>query len=241
MRINKQEHKKIMLKILSDISTEPTLAINIGFKGGTACYFLYGLDRFSVDLDFDLLNKNKQKEVLEKIDIILSKYGKIKMEGAIFSRKVKYDNENNSFLKVDISDRLKENSLNKYEIQDITSSYPLKILSKMDIFAHKLIAIKERYDLKEKKKIANRDLYDLEFFFRNNWRFNEKIIKLRSGQNTIEYLQTLRSFIEKKVDNSKILDGLGSLVDDKKRIWVKNNLKKEVLKYLAIEIDSRKN
>lgn len=67
MIIKKEEHKRRMLKILADISANPKLAINLGFKGGTCCYFIHGLDRFSVDLDFDLLNIAKKEIGSEKI------------------------------------------------------------------------------------------------------------------------------------------------------------------------------
>lgn len=236
MIINKQQHKKIMLDILSDISSDPLLAINLGFKGGTCVYFLYNLDRFSVDLDFDLLDIEKKEAVLEKMDLILAKYGEVKRDGTM-RRKLKYSEES-VMLKIDISDRMEINALNTYEVRDIVSGVPLKILSQKDIFAHKLVAITDRYNNKINKIIANRDLYDVDFFFDNNWDFNEKIIELRSGKKAIVYLMDLKDLIEKKADEAKILDGIGALLDDRKRQWVKDNLKKEVIKKLAIQIES---
>ena len=237
MIINKQQHKKIMLDILSDISSDPLLSNNLGFKGGTCVYFLYGLDRFSVDLDFDLLDIEKKVQVLEKIDLILGKYGEVKKDGTL-RRKLKYSEES-VMLKVDISDRKEINTLNKYEVRDIVSGVPLKILSQADIFAHKLVAITDRYNNKTTNKIiTNRDLYDVNFFFDNKWTFNEKIIALRTGETAVEYLVDLKKLIEDRVDDKKILDGIGALVDDKKRLWVRRNLKQEVLKKLAIQIES---
>jgi len=49
-------------------------------------------------------------------------------------------------------------------------------------------------------------------------------------------LREARKFIEKCSNEANILDGIGELVDDEKREWVKKNLKNEVLKQLAIEI-----
>jgi len=50
---------------------------NLAFVGGTALRFLYGLRRFSEDLDFSLINKNGYKfdNFLEKITYELGKYG----------------------------------------------------------------------------------------------------------------------------------------------------------------------
>lgn len=237
MRINKEEHKKIMLKILSDISSDPVLSVNLGFKGGTCVYFLYGLDRFSVDFDFDLLDLEKKEIVLGKIDALLAKYGELKKDGA-WRRKLKYGEESVA-LKIDISDRADINKLNRYEVKDIVSGVPLKVLRREDIFAHKLAAVSDRYNNKMSNKIiANRDLYDIIFFFDNNWRFNKKIIELRSGKTSIDYLKYLKNLIEKKVNEKKILEGIGALLDEGKRRWAKDNLKKEIIKKIAIQMEA---
>ena len=68
----------MLLRILKDIFSDDSVAPFLGFKGGTAAYFFYGLDRFSVDLDFDLLDNAKEKHVFEQIKKILSVYGKLK-------------------------------------------------------------------------------------------------------------------------------------------------------------------
>lgn len=238
MRINKEQHQKIMLNILADISADPELSVNLGFKGGTCCYFLYGLDRFSVDLDFDLLNENKKDSVGEKIEKLLLKYGKAEKQNKALSYKLKYsDDLKVSGLKIDISDRIDLNKLNQYEILDVVSGVPLNVLKKEDIFAHKLAVLKDRFENKKiNKAVANRDLYDICFFFQKGWDFNIDIIKLRRGIAAKEYLKELKEFIEKNVNEKNVLNGIGALVDDRKRDWVKNNLKKEAIKQLAIQI-----
>jgi predicted nucleotidyltransferase component of viral defense system len=50
----------------------------LGFKGGTAAYLFYGLERFSTDLDFDLLSSDKEDFIFETINNILARYGTIK-------------------------------------------------------------------------------------------------------------------------------------------------------------------
>ena len=238
MKIDKTKHKELMLKILADIADEPVLAMNLGFKGGTACYFLYGLDRFSVDLDFDLLDVSKRDEVLGKIDSILKKYGIVKMGGNVFSRKLKYS-EDASSLKIDVSDRSENITISTYAVIDIVSGVPLKVMSKADMFAHKLVALKERYDDKSKyKQIANRDLFDIDFFFQNNWEYNPDVIHARTGKTEAEYLHELAEFVDAKVDNEKILEGLGSLVSASQRQWIVKNLKKNVVRSLAIRAEA---
>lgn len=241
MMINKEEHKRRMLKILADISAVPLLSVNLGFKGGTCCYFVYGLDRFSVDLDFDLLNSDKREAVLAELDKVLDKYGELKMEGNIFGRKIKYDDKS-AAVKIDISDRADINQLNTYMITDIVSGVSFKVLAKEDIFAHKLIALSERYNNKIKNKvIANRDLYDINYFFDLGWQYNKEIITLRSRMSCKQYFEEIKMFIKNMVNENNILEGLGALVDDKKRIWIRKNLKNEVIKKISIEIGAMEN
>jgi len=236
MNLNKEDHQRIMLNILADISAQSQLSVNLGFKGGTSCYFLYGLDRFSVDLDFDLLDTSKKEQVTAGITDILGKYGALYRGLKQMFWKIKYSEEG-SALKFDLSDRVDLNKLNQYEIKDIISGVPLNVLARDDMFAHKLVAISDRFTNKTKnKKIVNRDLYDINFFFNQGWKFNHAIIELRQKMPVKNYIKDLINLINKQVDEKNILDGLGALVDDKKRDWVKNNLKKEVLKQLAISI-----
>lgn len=49
MTLDTSIHKNIMLQIL-------------GFKGGTAAYIFYDLNRFSTDLDFDLTKRLGESE-----------------------------------------------------------------------------------------------------------------------------------------------------------------------------------
>ena len=75
---NKEKHDRIMFNILIDFARDITLSNILGFKGGTASYFFYGLDRASVDLDFDLLKEIDTALISKQITSILSKYGTVK-------------------------------------------------------------------------------------------------------------------------------------------------------------------
>ena len=55
MTLDIATHKTLLFQILKDIYLDTSISPYIGFKGGTAALMFYGLDRFSVDLDFDLL------------------------------------------------------------------------------------------------------------------------------------------------------------------------------------------
>ena len=73
-----------MLQILKEIYSDIELANYLGFKGGTALMFFYDLPRFSVDLDFNLLNPEKEELVYQKIRSILLKFGSIHADAQKF-------------------------------------------------------------------------------------------------------------------------------------------------------------
>lgn len=59
--VDLNKHKFFLLQILKDIYSDMEIASLLGFKGGTALMFFYDLPRFSVDLDFNLLDTGKEK------------------------------------------------------------------------------------------------------------------------------------------------------------------------------------
>lgn len=75
MTLNIATYKTILFQILKDIHSDTSISPFLGFKGGTAALMIYGLDRFSVDLDFDLLDDSKEYEVFERVISIIKKYG----------------------------------------------------------------------------------------------------------------------------------------------------------------------
>lgn len=73
--LNKSLHKEFMLRVLKTIYSEPELRTNLGFKGGTSALLFYDLPRFSVDLDFDLLDEGKKEIVFAKLKKVLEELG----------------------------------------------------------------------------------------------------------------------------------------------------------------------
>ena len=73
------KHRKEMLQILLAIYKQPWSKY-VAFKGGTMCYFLYNLDRFSTDLDFDILDPNQKDAIIAEIAHIVSSFGELKNE-----------------------------------------------------------------------------------------------------------------------------------------------------------------
>ena len=59
-------HKMQLYRLLTAIVDEEKIATPICFKGGTCAAMLGFLDRFSVDLDFDLLEKANNKDLRQR-------------------------------------------------------------------------------------------------------------------------------------------------------------------------------
>jgi len=224
--LNREKHQLIMGKILKDIYLDTTISSLLGFKGGTCAYFFYSLPRFSVDLDFDLLQTDEkvQKIVADKIRSILEAYGQIKDEKikrfTVFFLLSYGDADHN--IKIEINTRTTiPNIKDHYEIKEFLGIAMLAA-KKNYLFASKLMALSER------KETASRDIYDIYFFGKENWDINRSVLELRSGKKVTDYLSDCVNIVEGTKDN-QILAGLGELLNEKDKSWVKNNLKKEAV------------
>src|SRR3972149_9639949 len=132
-------HKTILFQILKDIYSDTTISPFLGFKGGTAALMFYKLDRFSVDLDFDLLDENKEDEVFEKVVKIVSKYGILKES---------YKKRFNLFCLLSYEDKA-QNIKVEINRRQFGSKYEMKtylgvsmwVMVPEDMFAHKLMAM----------------------------------------------------------------------------------------------------
>ncbi len=225
-------HKNTLIKILKDIYTDASLAPILGFKGGTAAYLFYGLNRFSVDLDFDLLDLKKEDFVFKKVKEILQKYGNLKEAykkryNLFYQLSFKEKPEGAQNIKVEINLR---DFGSKYEIKSYLG-ISMKVMVKEDMFAHKLVALYER----EGK--TSRDLYDVWFFLQHEWPINTEIIEKRTKMKFKDFLLECIKIVE-QIDEKRILAGLGELLDEKTKIWVKKNLKNELLFLLKLKAEN---
>lgn len=226
--ININRHKFFLVQILKDIYTDIELANYLGFKGGTALMFFYDLPRFSVDLDFNLVDVEKEDIVYRKVRKILLKYGTIFDEAKKFYGPMivldygMYERK----LKVEISKRLFED---RYEIKNFLG-INMKVMVTEDMFAHKLCALLDRNIL------ANRDIFDCWFFMQRQTPVNKDIVEFRMGKSLSEYLNNCIEHLESMSDNA-LLQGMGELTDDKMKKFVKTKMRYEVIRLLKFYKD----
>lgn len=216
--LDKKRHEQILKNILRDIYTTTDLEAKLIFKGGSCLYLFYGLDRFSVDLDFNLIIQDFDARIMTGI---ISKYLTIndQTDKHFTWLWIGSYEKGGQRVKVEVS---KRDYPDKYVNKDF---YGLTIptLSPDSMFAHKLCAITDR------KKLQNRDLYDAHFMFTKQFDINEEIIKIRTGKTLTEYFIYLIDFIEKNVNPANILGGLGELVNKQQKDHIKATLKKDLL------------
>ena len=232
MTLDITKHKNIMVKILKDIYTDNTLGPVLGLKGGTAALLFYGLDRFSVDLDFDLLDETKEDYVFKQIKKILENYGTIKEAQKkrfnlfyLLSYIEKTQGEQN--IKIEVNRRDFDS---KYEVVNYYGISML-VMAKEDMFAHKIVAMYERIGK------TGRDIFDVWYFLQNDWPINKQIVENRTKMSYKEFLSKNIKVLE-KFNNKDILAGIGELLDEKQKTWARANLKKDVLFLLKLRLES---
>ena len=224
--LNKEKHQLIMGKILRDIYSDISVSSLLGLKGGTATYFFYGLPRFSVDLDFDILSEDEddKKIVYNKILEIIKKYGIIKdsyiKKYTIFALLSYSDMDFN--IKIEINTRNQiENIKSKYELKKYLG-ISMMVAKKEYLFAGKISALTMR------TKTAMRDIYDINYFAKNNWDIDEEAVKSISNRDKKEQLLLCLEVIEKIKDN-EIMTGLGELVKEEEKEWIRKDLREETI------------
>lgn len=231
MALNASKHKSILLQILKDIYSDTSISPFLGFKGGSAAYMFYDLSRFSVDLDFDLLDETKEEHIFSRVEQIVKNYGKIKE-----ARKKRFNlffllsyEEKAQNIKVEINRRAFGS---QYELKTYLGISML-VMKKQDMFANKLMAMYERIGR------SNRDIYDVWFFLKNNWPINKELVEKRSGMTLKKLLQKCVSALE-NFEDRKILEGMGEVLDEKQKVWTKKNLKTDVLFLLKLALENEK-
>ena len=232
MTLDTSTHKTILFQILKDIYSNTIIAPFLGFKGGTAALMFYGLDRFSVDLDFDLLDESKEEYVFEKVITIVKKYGMLKES---------YKKRFNWFCLLSYEDKA-HNVKVEINRRQFGSKFKVKtylgvsmlVMVQEDMFAHKLMAMSERINK------TSRDIYDVWFFLQHRFPINKEIVEKRSGMSFNKLLKKCIGQLE-KMNNRNILDGVGELLTTSQKDWAKAKLREETIALLKLRLENEKN
>jgi predicted nucleotidyltransferase component of viral defense system len=121
-------------------------------------------------------------------------------------------------IKIDVSRKIWKS--NQYEIVNFYGT-DIRVQDKATIFANKLVALTERS--------TNRDIYDVWFFFKNMFPISEAVIRERTGKTTKELLKEVEQKLQKLEKHYNILDGLGEVLTEKQKYFVREKLITELI------------
>jgi len=214
-----QLHKQVLTKILLDIFK--TLDGKIAFKGGTCAFLFYDLPRISLDLDFDIL-ESLTKEDIDTLKVVLEKHGRIRnFQDKRFTTFFLLDYKPNTpNIKIEFNKRIWKN--NNYKLIWFLGM-EMKIADEPTIFTNKIVALTNR------KQTVARDLFDVYYCLQSGMSINKKLVKERTGKDLKTYLKFLTNFMKKNFTEKNILQGLGEVLGQKQKEWVRKELIKETI------------
>jgi len=171
-----------LLATLYEVSTNEFV-----FKGGTALQKVFGLDRFSEDLDFTYLSDKDPMEFIEKTTDKLEILGifaemnatKIERKNDSFTVRIKikgplYDGSEKSIQTITIELSLREEPIKTPIAKRIVPIYPdLRPYVVLCMDLDEMLAEKIRAIMTRGKP---RDVYDLWFMLKKNAKFNEEYV-----------------------------------------------------------------
>ncbi len=229
-------HKSYLHRLLMEIVDQPLLAQTLAFKGGTCAAMLGYLDRFSVDLDFDVINDADEAELRKLFRQVFDRSGfrvTLEFENVLlFQLRYPSSPGKRSALKVGASSiRI---AANQYEVQyfpEIDRLINSQTIETM--FANKLVAVSDRYA--QHQTIAGRDIYDIHHFFVQGYGYHGAVIRERTGLEPRQYFGELIAFIQKHVTQTIINEDLNSLLPSKQFQQVRKILIPETLSLLERE------
>ena len=227
MTLDIATHKTVLFQILKDLYSDMTLSPFLGFKGGTAALMFYGLDRFSVDLDFDLLDETQEEHVFERVISISKRHGTLKESHkkrfSLFCLLSYEDRARN--IKIEINRR---QFGSRYELKTYLGVSMLVMVPE-DMFAHKLMAMVERMGK------TSRDIYDVWFFLQHRFPINKQIVEQRAKTTFDQVIQTCIERLEAMSDRH-ILDGAGELLTTGQKNRARTSLRQETISLLKLRI-----
>ena len=213
---NNEEKRNVVKEVMQEITlcalSKAGFFDVAAFYGGTALRIFYGLDRFSEDLDFSLMTKNKDFDLstyVPSLKRIVQSFGlnvevEIKhktLDSAIQSAFLKgdtieqfllfYPNDlvtginKNEKVKIKFEIDTMPASLATYETKYrlLPMPYSIKLYDEASLFSGKIHAVICR---SWKSRVKGRDLYDYVFYLTRNTKFN--LDHLREKLNESHYI-----------------------------------------------------
>lgn len=194
-----------------------------GFYGGTCLRIFYGLQRFSEDMDFSLLQADEKFSLENYFEPITTEFKALGKE-VVINKKVKtaqtniesaFLKENTEIYDLQFSTERKIKIKIEVDIQpppDFSTEYKLLLLpfsfmtrcySLPDLYAGKMHAFLFR---NWQNRVKGRDWYDFEWYVRNNVTLNFSHLQKRTEQiNAKEFtLETFKKMLKERIEKTNI-------------------------------------
>ncbi len=108
----------------------------------------------------------------------------------------------------------------------------MQVMVVEDMFAHKLMAMYERIEK------TSRDIYDVWFFLKTRTPINKGIVETRARMPFDQLVNKCISQLE-KLNNRRILAGMGELLTTSQKDWAKAKLREETIALLKLRLENK--
>ena len=229
-------HKSHLHRLLMEIVDQPLMAQSLALKGGTCAAMLGYLDRFSVDLDFDVLTGADEDQLRRIFHQVFDRLGyrvTLEFEKVLFFQ-LHYPSRPDQRSTLRVSAGNIRIDANQYKVQyfpEIDRLINSQTIETM--FANKLVAVTDRYT--QHQTVAGRDIYDIHHFFIHGYPYHGPVIQERTGLTPQKYFAELIAFIKKHITQTIINEDLNSLLPHKQFQQVRKILIPETLSLLERE------
>lgn len=195
------------------------------------------LDRFSVDLDFDLLSPDDTPPVQEHLERTFAKLGlKIKDQSTQVPQYfLRYESTKGRRNTIAIDVTCPPPVSNEYEtvrLADIDRFVPCQTIATM--VANKLVTPLDRFA--KNGTIAGRDIYDIRHFLFQGLPWRAEVIEERTGGSVAQHFAALHDFVAKRVTQTVIDQDINTLLPSEQFRQIRTSLKEETLRLLKEHI-----
>ena len=196
------------------------------FYGGTCLRIFYGLQRFSEDMDFSLLQADKNFALENYFDAIIAEFRSLGREVAITRKEKKtltnvesaflkdnteiynlsFSTEKQIKIKIEVDTRPPVGFSTEHKLLLLPFSFMVRCYTLSDLYAGKMHALLFR---NWKNRVKGRDWYDFEWYVRNNIALNFNHLQKRTSQisdlDAQDFtLNVFKKMLKERIENTNI-------------------------------------
>lgn len=234
-------HETREVAFLARIAADPVLATHLAFKGGTALRLVYLCDRYSDDLDFDLVKRAEPQDILWRLKRIAADTQWEITDAWVKRRTILLEAREPGWkrkLKIEVSSLPRPTVIPTVVRNIVTPVFPASVniltypLSVM--LSGKMLAVLERMTP------TPRDLYDLFWLLSRDVTEDRAYFAAAAKEVSTERGALYRSLLARVDDYSdrQIATELGALLPREQRRWASSALKERTKELLQLRLAS---